>query len=213
MRIRKYMAIALLGLFLMPSTGDAASKKVKKTALIVLPNSYVTVQLAFDIAKKRSVTLVSYQKPPELKQPVLHLWVRSERKWAELSMEDYSTGAFVATKPSSVFVIGEKTELVTMMAEGASWSGDVRKMQTIKTAQLLNSFAKSLNFSGKELKWFANRYGLSYENANKWYTDKYDPKVKKRMRVMQNEATEGEVEPEKVETTEIVVEEAKPENK
>jgi len=154
------------------SAQEAATPEVQRdVALLVAPARYNVMQVAFDVARRYSTVLVSYQG--EDPSPKLHVWNGYE--WLPLPPEDYKSGAFLQAWPGRALLLGGD-ELLPASLKDLPWCGDVRRMTDLETAGLVNDIGRCLPFTPADWRWFAGRYNLSLvdENAAKAEAAKKD---------------------------------------
>lgn len=151
---------------------DAAAPEVQKdVALLVVPARYNVMQVAFDVARRYSTVLVSYQG--EDPSPRLHVWNGYE--WLPLPQEDYRNGTFLQAWPGRAILVGGD-DLMPASVRELPWCGEVRRMDNLETAGLVNDVGRYLPFTPADWRWFAGRYNLSLvdENAEKAEAAKKD---------------------------------------
>jgi hypothetical protein len=158
-----------------------------RVTLLVVPARYSVMQVAFDLARKYAVVLVSYQGDVLSETPLLHAW--NGKEWIKISADDYAHARFLQVTPGEALLIGDEKLLPPVLASSiAGWCPKVTTIPSIDTAVLVNSFAKEFSFEPGEWEWFARRYNLVLNDENaprrnaNWYDrsayeDKYTPKV------------------------------------
>ena len=158
-----------------------------RVTMLVLPARYSVMQVAFDLAQKYSVVLVSYQGDASSEAPLLHAW--NGKEWIKVSVDEYANASFLQVTPGEALLIGDEKLLPPVLASSISgWCPKVTTIPTIDTAALVNTFAKEFSFKRSEWEWFAKRYNLTLNDENaprrntSWYDrhayeDKYSPKV------------------------------------
>jgi len=155
--------------------------------LLVVPARYSVMQVAFDLAQKYAVVLVSYQGDASSETPLLHAW--NGKEWIKIGADDYANASFLQVPPGEALLIGDEKLLPPVLASSIKgWCPKVTTIPSIDTAVLVNSFAKEFSFKPAEWEWFARRYNLTLIDENvprrkaSWYDrpayeDEYTPKV------------------------------------
>jgi hypothetical protein len=158
-----------------------------RVIMLVVPARYSVMQLAFDLAQKYAVVLVSYQGDVSSEAPLLHAW--NGKEWIKIGAEDYANAAFLQMAPGEALLIGDEKLLPPVLASSiAGWCPKVTIIPSIDTAVLVNSFAREFSFKPSEWEWFTKRYNLALHDENEprrnvsWYDrpayeDKYTPKI------------------------------------
>jgi hypothetical protein len=176
------MKRTMLGVFalalLVGSLPVAASAATRDgSTLLVVPARYSVMQVAFDLANKHSIVLVSYQGDATTSEPLLFAWNGNE--WVKITLQEYADASFVQTAPSRVILVGDEQLLPPALADSAArWCLNVVNIPTIDTATLVNSFASIYSFKKAEWQWFSKRYNLELTDVNEprrkesWYDRK-----------------------------------------
>ena len=158
-----------------------------RLTLLVVPARYSVMQVAFDLAQKYAIVLVSYQGDASSEAPLLHAW--NGKEWIKISADDYAKARFLQATPGEAFLIGDEKLLPPILASSiAGWCPKVTIIPSIETTVLVNFFAKEFSFKLSEWEWFARRYNLTLNDENaprrnaSWYDrpvyeDEYTPKV------------------------------------
>ena len=136
----------------------------RKPTLLMIPARHRVIQLAFDIAKLRSVKIVSFSGGTEAKEPLLHLWVPSN--WKYITVKDFSSGSVFREKPDCVIFIGEAQSFPSVLLHDASWCSNVHLIESLNIADLVNGLDRIFKFKTCEWKWLARRYELTLEDLN-----------------------------------------------
>ena len=173
----------LASLFVSPSMALMPGR----LTLLVVPARYSVMQVAFDLAQKYAIVLVSYQGDASSEAPLLHAW--NGKEWIKISTDDYAKASFLQVTPGEAFLIGDEKLLPPILASSiAGWCPKVTTIPSIDTTVLVNFFAKEFSFKRDEWEWFARRYNLTLYDENEsrrnasWYDrpvyeDNYTPKV------------------------------------
>ena len=175
--------VLLVSMFVIPSMAVTPGR----LTLLVIPARYSVMQVAFDLARKYAVVLVSYQGDASSEVPLLHAW--NGKEWIKISADDYAHASFLQATPGEALLIGDEKLLPPVLVSSiAGWCSKVTIIPSIDTAVLVNSFAREFSFQPDEWEWFARRYHLALHDENvsrrnvSWYDrpayeDKYTPKV------------------------------------
>ena len=116
-----------------------------RVTMLVAPARYSVMQVAFDLAQRYTVVLVSYQGDASSEAPLLHAW--NGKEWVKITMEEYSSASFLQVTPGEALLIGDDTMLPPVLASSiAGWCPKVTTIPSIDTATLVNSFAKEFSF-------------------------------------------------------------------
>jgi hypothetical protein len=133
--------------------------------LLVVPSRYTIVQLAFDIAKVRPVTLVAYEVEPRQKTVVLHRWDVPAVDWVRVSLEDYASGMAYRPIPARAVLVGSDKNLPEALASLPSGM-DVQRIPTLKFAPMVNAMNETFAFTPSEWRWLARRHNLELKDTN-----------------------------------------------
>ena len=141
---------------------DAAPEVQRDVVLLVAPARYNAMQVAFDVARRYSTVLVSYQGTDP--SPKLHVWNGYE--WLELPAEDYRSGAFLQAWPGRTVVLGGDDLLPASLKDVSAWCAETTQIEDLETVGLVNGIGRYLPFTPADWRWFAGRYNLTLENQN-----------------------------------------------
>lgn len=134
----------------------------KDVVLLVAPARYNVMQVAFDVARRYSTVLVSYQGTDP--DPKLHVWTGYE--WLPLPAEDYRKGSFLQEWPARTVMLGGDDLLPASLKEVSSWCPETTRIEDLETAGLVNGIGRYLPFTPADWRWFAGRYNLSLVDEN-----------------------------------------------
>ena len=219
MKRKVLLTLALLACMMVSS---AVALTPGRVTMLVVPARYSVMQVAFDLAQKYAVVLVSYQGDASSEAPLLHAW--NGREWIKISADEYANASFLQVTPGEALLIGDESLLPPVLASSISgWCPKVTTIPSIDTATLVNTFAKEFSFKPGEWDWFARRYNLTLNDENaprrntSWYDrptyeDEYTPKVDRWFRrrppvqVPEETMEPAPVEPEVVPQVEVPVE-------
>jgi hypothetical protein len=163
-RVRSKSVAILLLLILFSSAFTAAAKN--KPSLLVVPARQQAVELAFDMARMRSVFLVSYQQDEEDAAPFMHIWDSTRRQWLETDIERYREAVHFSVTPATVFLLGTPKEFPAVLQEASGWAETVVRMENLSPADLINQLDSHMNFSSREWRQLARNYKLKLKDSN-----------------------------------------------
>jgi hypothetical protein len=219
MKRKVVVALALLACLLISQSMALTPGRV---TMLVVPARYSVMQVAFDLAQKYAVVLVSYQGDASSEAPLLHAW--NGKEWIKISADEYANASFLQVTPGEALLIGDEKLLPPVLASSiAGWCPKVTTIPSIDTATLVNTFAKEFSFKPGEWEWFSKRYNLALNDENaprrntSWYDqpayeDEYSPKVDRWFGLRKTVQAPGETmepvptEPEVVPQVEVPVE-------
>lgn len=147
-------ALVLGGAAVSPAAAQADA------VLLVTPSRYLTMQVAFDVARRYPTVLVSYQGT--MAEPVLHVWNGYE--WMPLSLTDYQSGAFLQSYPGRTIFLGDDALLPASLRSISAWCGQTTQVPDLETHALVNAIGQYLPFMPADWRWFAGRYNLTLTN-------------------------------------------------
>lgn len=137
-----------------------------ETVAMVVPARYRIVQLAFDLARLRRITLFSYQPDPSGGAPVMHVWQPDVRAWVSTSIDAFGSGTAMTQLPAHTVLIGEDAELLAELAQACTWGGEMLQISSLDLVTMVNVLNQSLHFSPREWTWLARRYRLELKDLN-----------------------------------------------
>ena len=160
-RLTGWLVLGLVAALLLPAMGATEGS----ATLLVVPARYSVIQVAFDMAQRFPVSIVSYQGDASTAEPVLHAWNGAE--WVAVAVADYEQGNFLQVSPSRVVVVGDEKLAPPVLTSAASvWCPQVVNVASVETAPLVNEMAKLFTFSRYDWDWFARRYNLKLQDEN-----------------------------------------------
>jgi hypothetical protein len=148
---------------LFPATEAQAAAKNENIVLVV-PARPRIIELAFDLAHMRDVTVVSFQGKADSADALLHVW--NGKTWDYVSFDDFCQMRFINLVPSTTIVIGDDQTVPKGLIKGMAWPGKVERMLTLNIADLVNGLNAYFNFSSREWKKLADRYDLKLVDLN-----------------------------------------------
>ncbi|MFC1461433.1 hypothetical protein ACFLQR_02805 [Verrucomicrobiota bacterium] len=208
------MFCSVLCLCLLDS-GRAEEEARKGPTLLVVPARLRVIQLAFDMALLRPVSVVAYSGDVKSEKPVLHLWTGSG--WRYVSVDDFSDGSFLKSVPSRAILVGGDKALPSVLARSVAWCPDTQRIESLNIADLINALDRSFKFKGREWKRLAGRYELTLIDMNdeRRASNPYDiPRSKLPLKTLEFEQGKDDIAPavvvEEEELEEAVVKEDAP---
>lgn len=178
MRNRKNILLATVFIVGLTSLAEAvSSRKPSGLSVIVAPANYTVLQVAFDIADHYPALIVSYEDDGNSVDPFMHVW--NGTAWRRLTLEGYSSGAFLGHSPSQVLVIGDDNVLSeTLLAQSEGWGSQAYILPKAPLRDLVNQLGQRFRFGKRDWAYFAKRYKLSLVDLNaarrdaSWYDGK-----------------------------------------
>jgi len=169
-----FLSSMAAGLFIFSSPATAAAEQDKETVLIVPARPHV-LQLAFDLADMRNVTVVSFrvqaspkatpgQGKADVRTALIHVWNGTE--WAYVAFNDFCNMRFLNRSPDVAVIIGDDQVVPRGIIKGLNWPCKAERLPTLNTADLINGLNAYFNFSSREWKRLAKRYDLQLEDLN-----------------------------------------------
>lgn len=192
-----FLVLALVGVGLIADTALGASgARERGVTLLVAPARPRVIQLAFDLIKLRSVAVVSWHGDAKTAEPVLHVWSGSD--WQYVSLPAFSDKSFLPGAVSQAIVIGDDQIVPAVLLNSMPWCSDVKRIQTINIADLVNGLDQSLKFRDDEWQWLAGRNELTLtdQNAERRKYNPYDtPRSKMPLEKREFKQQRGELPP------------------
>lgn len=127
-------------------------------SLLVVPERFRIVQLAFDLHRMRPVSIVSYRGDAGETEPLLHLWTDSG--WERLDMKGFSDGSFLEPPPDLAILVGDDRVIPSVLPESIGWPCRIERLETLLIADLVNGLDRLLDFRPDEWKRLSGRYEL-----------------------------------------------------
>lgn len=165
--MKRMATMAAIGLAAMTAIAARAQEPAAPAvqpdvALLVAPARYNVMQVAFDVARRYSTVLVSYQGADP--DPRLHVWNGYE--WLALPLADFQSGAFLQAWPARAFLLGGDDLLPASLKDLSAWCPETRQLDDLETVGLVNALGRALPFTPADWRWFAGRYNLSLVDEN-----------------------------------------------
>jgi len=151
--------------------------------MLVMPREVVPLQIAQDISGRYPVMIVSYQ----LTQGVLKIHAWNGDSWVAVSVEDYASGTFFASRPKRAIVVeNEKFSAPAAVIPNSTWCESATRIASSDPRTLLHLLGLSFDFPFRDWSQFAERYGFELEQINPtlqnvhWWNLRGDVLVEKR---------------------------------
>lgn len=139
--------------------------ELRGVTLLMVPARFSVLQVAFDVAARYPVVLVSYQGEAVTENPLLHVW--NGREWLYVSLQDFREANFVQITPARALLVGDETVLPQVLVPAVSgWCSEVLTVPALDTAGLVNALGAHLAFNRHDWEWFATRYNMRLEDLN-----------------------------------------------
>jgi hypothetical protein len=135
-------------------------------SMLVIPSRYTIVQLAFDVARLRPVTLVAYDKGSASDELMLHIWNPGLQEWVKIGMDEFSSGNLTNPMAKRVHVLGADADLPVGILEAAQWCPVVKQIDSLTISTIINSLNSDMRFSSSEWRGIAKRHKLTVEDRN-----------------------------------------------
>lgn len=132
--------------------------------ILIVPARPAVLQLAFDLEKMRSLTLVSFRGKVGAAEPLIHVWTGND--WQYVSFDDFCSLRFAARPPRTAIIIGDDQTVPRALLQGPAWPCKIERLPTMNIADLVNGLNPYFQFSSREWKRLADSYGLKLEDVN-----------------------------------------------
>ncbi len=159
-----FLVLVLFGLGLAADAARGAPAAERSATLLLVPARPRVVQLAFDLAAMRAVTVVAWHGDAKTAEPVLHVWSGSD--WQYVSLPAFAEQSFLPGQVGEALVVGDDQLVPAALLNSMAWCPNVRRIATINIADLLNGLDRSLAFRDREWQWLADRYELTLADVN-----------------------------------------------
>jgi hypothetical protein len=135
------------------------------STVMVVPARYTIVQLAFDVASMRDVTLLSYQTAEKPRRVAVHAWNEPAGRWTEANLESLRA-MLMGPPPVRTLLVGRDGEAPPEIERFCSAGRDVVRIGDAGIVPMLNAFHNVLRFSTQEWQWLSRRYGFELKDLN-----------------------------------------------
>lgn len=162
-----------------PAGAGSASASVRDPEIVlIVPARPHVLELAFDLADMRNVTVVSFRAqassasgatPPRQgkaadSSALMHVW--NGREWEYVGFDDFCNMRFVNRRPDAAVIIGDDQVVPRGIIKGLNWPCKTERLLTLNIADLINGLNAYFDFSSREWKRLAKRYDLKLEDLN-----------------------------------------------
>ncbi len=142
----------------------SAQARKKEITLVLVPREDATKRLGLDIANRYPTLLVGYRVAPNGTLS-LHGWTGT--KWVNIALDDYVAGNFFKKGPNSALIVEKDgVPVPENLVPPVDWCMDVSKITTTRLRPLIHLTGQYFDFSHKDWKWFAKRYGMEIDAIN-----------------------------------------------
>ena len=166
MRARVRLLICAVPAVLLMVWSVARAAEPPAPHLLIIPARHTVVQFAFDVARLRSVYLVSYSVPEGGDTPLLHVWDARAERWVGVNLDEFGDATIFRVVPRRCVLVGDDRTLPQSLADAAGWCPDAVRIPSLNIADLANQLNMSLEFRPREWRWLAARYGFVLEDLN-----------------------------------------------
>ena len=156
--------------------------RTEERTLILVPREAATTKLGLDLSSRYSVMLVTYRVAPN-GGVSLHGWTGTG--WVNITLSNYTSGKFFEKGPDSALIVETASVPISeKLIPPMGWCKDVSKITTTQVRPLLHLTGQYFDFSYKDWKWFAKRFGMEIDAINPeglnmaWYHRRLDENLK-----------------------------------
>jgi len=156
--------------------------RTEERTLLLVPREAATTKLGLDLANRYPVLLITYRVAPN-GSVSLHGWTGTG--WVNITLSNYTSGKFFEEGPNSALLVEKAgVPLPEKLIPPAEWCKDVSKITTTQVRPLLHLTGQYFDFSYKDWKWFAKRFGMEIDAINPeglnmaWYHRRLDENLK-----------------------------------
>lgn len=135
-------------------------------AVVVVPNRYRMVKLAFDLHALRGVEMLSYNGSPGDSNPQLYRWDPRSGGWIQLSLDAYRGGVWRSTAPQRVVLIGGSLELPEVLLAASGQLATTAHIPNLEMVTVVNALDRQFSFTPAEWSMLAARHGLTLKDVN-----------------------------------------------
>jgi len=154
---------AMSALFVFSSLETLAAGQEKEIVLIVPARPHV-LELAFSLADMRNATVVSFRGKAADNTALIHVW--NGREWEYVTFDAFCNMSFINRRPDAAVIIGDDQVVPKGIIKNMNWPCKTARLQTLHIADLVNGLNPYFNFSSREWKRLAERYGLKLQDLN-----------------------------------------------
>lgn len=143
---------------------EAEVAKGHEPSMLVVQAKQKLVQIAFDMALMRDVTLVSFDKNAKTGKITLHVWDNDIKQWVNTNLDEVKAGAGAKQAIKNSIIVGVDAGALTTLA--GSTPGDVKTVVSTDLVNLMNALNDVYLFNPNEWKWLAKRHDLELKDLN-----------------------------------------------
>ncbi len=158
--MRRCGLICALSMILLCSANSHAAGR--GPTLLVIPARYTVVQFSFDIARMRSVYLLSYRSEGDAINTFL--WDKRADDW--VAVDSTSGDSLFASPPARTIVVGRVDEGAIGLSNITGDAGVTSRIPSLDLKDVVNGLHAELKFRGTEWRWLASRYGFELKDRN-----------------------------------------------
>jgi hypothetical protein len=174
LRSRHYFSACVAAMALW-SAGPSFADKAGSTVLLIPARSMV-IQIAFDLASIRNVSVVTYQRSDASGLTYLHRW--NDGSWVPTDAATFQALGYAGVSPRRLVVIrSEQDTPPSEVIDGADWATQTTRLDTLDSSSIVNTLGTVLGFRAGEWEWMADRHGLTLidRNAQRRRFGRYGP--------------------------------------
>ena len=193
LRKRKFVQICALVLGL--SAWAIGAGRKQEITLVMVPRTEIPVRLGLDLSARYPTLLISYRIAAN-GNASFHGWTGSQ--WVNVTPADFTAGQFFKKGPSgALIIVPEGQPYPDHLLPSPDWCPEAYKISTTQVRPMLHLTGKYFDFSAKDWKWFAARYGKKIEDINpeglniRWYDKKMVDLFKAKNDLYDDEAQYG----------------------
>ncbi|MFO1530156.1 MAG: hypothetical protein U1F77_10630 [Kiritimatiellia bacterium] len=143
----------------------ASSQGSDGYTLLIVPDRYNTPALTTSRTVTPFLQAFPYEFPGNPADPFVHAW--NNGAWTQIPTASFNSGEFLRAKRARTIVVGEDNAQTRALIDTASaWSPQVLNAPAEKSAEMLNTVGRALNFSRSDYRFFASRHGFEIEDLN-----------------------------------------------
>lgn len=134
--------------------------------VLVVPNRYTIVQLAFNMEQMRNARLIAYERVRKTGDLLMHLWDPVNRDWLKTDVKEYAAGTLISGPVARIMVVGAGNTFPEELVKASAWCEHVDSIKSLDIVTLVNTFNKQFAFTPREWRRLAKQYGLKLRDKN-----------------------------------------------